>query len=94
MKLYAAIDLHSNNGVLSIIDDADRVQTFAARVPRRQRSDVLATGVTQQESGLAYCVAVHQYRLEPRQSPTTPPDPHHPKKSPHGDHHVKPREAT
>lgn len=26
MSLYAAIDLHSNNGVLSIIDDADRVQ--------------------------------------------------------------------
>jgi transposase len=26
MTLYAAIDLHSNNGVLSILDDADRVQ--------------------------------------------------------------------
>ena len=26
MSLYAAIDLHSNNGVLSVIDDNDRVR--------------------------------------------------------------------
>ena len=32
MTLYAAIDLHSNNGVLSIIDDDDRVQ-FERRLP-------------------------------------------------------------
>lgn len=25
MKLYAAIDLHSNNSVLAVIDDQDRV---------------------------------------------------------------------
>lgn len=32
MSLYAAIDLHSNNGVLSILDDADQVQ-FERRLP-------------------------------------------------------------
>jgi len=32
MTLYAAIDLHSNNGVLSIIDDDDRVH-FERRLP-------------------------------------------------------------
>lgn len=32
MTLYAAIDLHSNNGVLSIIDDDDRV-AFERRLP-------------------------------------------------------------
>src|SRR5471030_34211 len=32
MTLYSAIDLHSNNGVLSIIDGDDRVQ-FERRLP-------------------------------------------------------------
>ena len=32
MKLYAAIDLHSNNGVLSVIDEEDRV-LFERRLP-------------------------------------------------------------
>ena len=32
MSLYAAIDLHSNNGVLSIIDENDRVQ-YEHRLP-------------------------------------------------------------
>lgn len=32
MSLYAAIDLHSNNGVLSVIDDEDRV-VFERRLP-------------------------------------------------------------
>jgi len=32
MSLYAAIDLHSNNGVLSVIDQDDRVQ-FERRLP-------------------------------------------------------------
>jgi len=32
MSLYAAIDLHSNNGVLSIIDSEDRVQ-YERRLP-------------------------------------------------------------
>ena len=32
MKLYAAIDLHSNNGVLSILDEEDRV-LFEHRLP-------------------------------------------------------------
>jgi hypothetical protein len=33
MSLYAAIDLHSNNGVLSIIDGNDRVQYEHLRIP-------------------------------------------------------------
>ena len=32
MTLYAAIDLHSNNGVLSVIDEQDRV-VFERRLP-------------------------------------------------------------
>jgi len=32
MNLYAAIDLHSNNGVLSVIDEEDRV-LFERRLP-------------------------------------------------------------
>ena len=32
MTLYAAIDLHSNNGVLSVLDEADRVQ-YERRLP-------------------------------------------------------------
>lgn len=41
MSLYAAIDLHSNNGVLSIIDDADRVQ-FERRLPNDLESVLAA----------------------------------------------------
>jgi len=32
MTLYAAIDLHSNNGVLSVIDEQDHV-VFEKRLP-------------------------------------------------------------
>ncbi len=34
MTLYAAIEMHSNNGVLSIIDDDDRVQ-YEHRLPNK-----------------------------------------------------------
>ena len=36
MKLYGAIDLHSNNSVVTVIDEQDRV-VYERRLPRLDR---------------------------------------------------------
>lgn len=50
MSLYAAIDLHSNNGVLSIIDDGDRVQ-YERRLPNDLEAVLAALEPFRQQLG-------------------------------------------